>query len=87
MHNNLIFILFWNNALHVSDCLSIHHQESETVHTASGMYHTGSVAACFLLLMIFVTVGVAFLILLERKVLGYTLDNSDYCIKYCCDDY
>ena len=34
----------WNNTLHVSDGLSVHHQESKTVHTAS--YHTGSVAAC-----------------------------------------
>jgi len=28
----LKFILFWNNALHVSDGLSVHHQESKTVH-------------------------------------------------------
>ena len=27
------------------DGLSVHHQESKTVHTAS--YHTGSVAACW----------------------------------------
>ena len=39
----LKFILFWNNTLHVSDGLSVRHQESKTVHTAS--YHTGSVAA------------------------------------------
>ena len=32
------------NTLHVSEGLSIHHQVSKTVHTAS--YHTGSVAAC-----------------------------------------
>ena len=38
--------LFWNNTLHVSDGLSVHHQESKTVHTASGICHTGSVAAC-----------------------------------------
>jgi len=31
---------------HVSDGLSIHHQESKTVHTASGICHIGSVAAC-----------------------------------------
>ena len=37
-------ILFWDNTLHVSDGLSVHHQESKTVHTAS--YHTGFVAAC-----------------------------------------
>jgi len=34
MHNTwyLKFILFWNNTLHVSDGLSVHHQESKTVH-------------------------------------------------------
>ena len=32
--------------LHVSDGLSVHHEESKTVHTASGICHTGSVAAC-----------------------------------------
>jgi hypothetical protein len=41
----LKFILFWNNTLHVSDGLSVHQQESKTVHTASGICHTGSVAA------------------------------------------
>jgi hypothetical protein len=43
---HLKFILFWNYILHVSDGLSIHHQESKTVHTASGICHTASVAAC-----------------------------------------
>ena len=42
----LKFILFWNKTLHVSNGLSVHHQESQTVHTASGICHTGSVAAC-----------------------------------------
>jgi len=27
MHKFLKFILFWNNTLHVSDGLSVHHQE------------------------------------------------------------
>ena len=27
MHQFLKFILFWNNTLHVSDCLYVHHQE------------------------------------------------------------
>jgi len=39
-----IYFLFLENSLHVSDGLSVHHQESKTVHTAS--YHTGSVATC-----------------------------------------
>ena len=42
----LKFILFWNNTLHVSGGLSVHHQKSKTVHIASGICHTGSVAAC-----------------------------------------
>jgi hypothetical protein len=36
------------NTLHVSDGLSIHHQESKTVNTASAICHTGSVAACYM---------------------------------------
>jgi len=40
----------WNNkeeiTLHVSNDLSVHHQEFNTVHTASGICHTGTVAAC-----------------------------------------
>jgi len=32
MHQFLKFILFWNNTLHVSERLSLHHQESKTVH-------------------------------------------------------
>jgi len=36
----------WNNTLHVSDGLSVHHQESNTAHTASGICHTGPVTAC-----------------------------------------
>jgi len=46
MHNISQFILFWNNSLYVSDGLSFHHQESKTVHTASGICHAGTVAAC-----------------------------------------
>jgi hypothetical protein len=30
--------LFWNDTLHVSDVLSVHHQEFKTVHTATGGY-------------------------------------------------
>ena len=41
------------NTLHVSDCLSVHHQESKTVHTASGICHTDSVAAYKYLLLFF----------------------------------
>ena len=34
------FILFWNDTLHVSDGLSVHHQEFKTVHTATGICQT-----------------------------------------------
>jgi hypothetical protein len=37
MHQFLKFISFWTNTIHVSDCLSIHHQEFELVHTARGI--------------------------------------------------
>ena len=37
----LKFILFCNSTLHVSDSPSVHHQESKTAHTASGICHTG----------------------------------------------
>jgi len=36
------FILFWNDTLHVSDGLSVRHQEFKTLHTATGT------AACLL---------------------------------------
>ena len=39
-------IYSFKNAVHVSDGLSVHHQESKTVHPASGICQTGSVVAC-----------------------------------------
>ena len=33
MHQSIKFVLFWNDTLHVSDGLSVHHQEFKTVHT------------------------------------------------------
>ena len=47
MHQFLKFILFCSSTLHVSDGLSVHHQESKTVHTASGVCQTDS-ADCLL---------------------------------------
>ena len=35
MHQCIKFILFWNDTLHVSDGLSVHHQQFKTVHTAT----------------------------------------------------
>ena len=46
MHNISNLFCFGNNTLHVSDGLSVHNQVSKTVHTASGICHTGTVAAC-----------------------------------------
>jgi len=37
MHQVLKFILFCSNTLHVSDGLSVRHQESKTVHTTPGI--------------------------------------------------
>ena len=34
-------IYFWNGTLHVSDSLSVRHQESSTVHTEIGICHRG----------------------------------------------
>jgi len=34
MHQCIKFILFWNDTLHVSDGLSVHHQQFKTAHTA-----------------------------------------------------
>ena len=33
-------IYFWNRAVHVSDSISVHHQESSTVHAAIGIDQT-----------------------------------------------
>jgi hypothetical protein len=40
MHQYIKFILFWDDTLHVSDDLSVHHQEYKTVHTATGICPT-----------------------------------------------
>jgi len=47
MHQFLEFILFWNNTLHVSDGLSVLHQEFKTVRTATGICQTDT-ATCLL---------------------------------------
>ena len=48
MHNISNLFYFDNNNLHVSDGLSVHHQESKIVHTTSDICvcHSGSVTAC-----------------------------------------
>jgi hypothetical protein len=47
MHQFLKLILFCSSTLHISDGLSVHHQEFKTVHTASGICETDS-ADCLL---------------------------------------
>jgi len=47
MHQFLQFISFCSSTLHASDGLSIHHQKSKIVHTASGICQTDS-ADCLL---------------------------------------
>jgi len=47
MHQCLKFILFWDDTVHVSDGLSVRHQEFKTVHTASGICQTDT-ADCLL---------------------------------------
>jgi hypothetical protein len=47
MHQFFKFILFCSSTLHILDGLSFHHQESKTVHTASGICERDS-AHCLL---------------------------------------
>jgi hypothetical protein len=47
MHQRIKFILFRNDTLHVSDGLSVHHQQFKTVHTATGICQTDT-AVCLL---------------------------------------
>jgi len=47
MHQCIKFILFWDNTLHVSDGLSVHHQEFETVHAVTDIRQTDT-AVCLL---------------------------------------
>jgi len=38
--------IYFGKTLHVSNGFPVHHQEFKTVHTASGIRHTVSMAAC-----------------------------------------
>jgi len=40
MHQCIKFILFWNDTLHVSDGLSVHHHQYKTVNTATDICQT-----------------------------------------------
>ena len=45
--NVLNLFYFWNDTLHVSDGLSVHHQEFKTVHTAKSICQTDT-SVCWL---------------------------------------
>jgi len=47
MHQCIKFILFYNDTLHVSDGLSVHHQQFKTVPTATGICQPDT-AVCLL---------------------------------------
>ena len=47
MYQCIKFILFWNETLHVSDGLSVHHQQFKTIHTATGISQRDT-AVCLL---------------------------------------
>ena len=47
MRKCIKFILFWNDTVHVSDGFSAHHQQFNTVHTATGVCQTDT-AVCLL---------------------------------------
>ena len=47
MHQCIKSISFCNDTLHVSDGLSVHHQQFKTVHTATGICQTDT-AVCLL---------------------------------------
>jgi len=55
MHQCLKFILFWNGTLHISDGLSVHHQEFTTLHTATGICQADT-AVCLLAIIYHVMV-------------------------------
>jgi len=40
------FILFLKNTIHVSEGLSVHHQEIKTLHTATGICQTEVLTSC-----------------------------------------
>ena len=51
MHQCIKFILFWSNTLHVSDGLTVHHQEFKTLHTATSICETDT-AVCLLVCLV-----------------------------------
>jgi len=44
---NVTFLLFWNDTLHVSEGLPVHHKEFKTVHTSTSICQTDT-AVCLL---------------------------------------
>jgi len=67
MHQCMEFILYWNDTVHVSDGLSVHHQEFKTVHTATGICQTDT-AVCLLANACCCTYSLELLMMEEKTV-------------------
>ena len=65
---NVSNLFYWCNTLHVSDGLSVHHQDLKTVHTATGICQTDT-AIC---------------LLEGRSSISYPLADSSICLTYAC---
>jgi len=73
MHQCIKLILFWNDTLHVSDRLSVHHQEFKTVHTATGICQTDT-AVCLL----------ASISNTMHQCLNLLASRQQFCLTYAC---
>jgi len=90
MHQCIKFVLFWNDTLHVSDGLSVHHQVFKTVHTATGICQTYkihvSVKHYNLLLFIILCLAETCILYESDKHTRYTFQSNTtiYCyLLYC----
>ena len=76
---NVSNLFYWSNTLHVSDGLSVHHQEFKTVHTATGIRQRDTadcLLAIFALLQTQVTLRLNFL---SRTIASSLLQTEHYC--------
>jgi len=64
-------ILFWNHTVHVSDGLSVHHQEFKTVHTATGICQTDTAVYSLELLMMDGTTFRNMYSVIQKKLFWY----------------
>jgi len=73
MHQCIKCILFWNNTLHVSDGLSVHHQEFKTVHTATGICQTDTAVYLLASTQILLCVSYRFVDSCEQTCMTYII--------------